>query len=39
MFNTDYDSFFVIVGDGDYDSVYGSYGTVPNNDNEVHKVK
>lgn len=39
MYDTDYGSFFVIVGEGDYDSVYGLDGTIPELDEEVHKVK
>ena len=33
-----YDSFFVIVGDGDYDAVWGMYGIVPNDDKQVARV-
>lgn len=39
MYRTDYDSFFVIVGEGDYDSVYGMEGIVPDLDKAVYKVK
>jgi hypothetical protein len=37
-FNTDYDSFFVQVGDGEYTGVYGMSGIVPYNIRSVDKV-
>ena len=38
-FNTDYGCFFVKVGEGEYTSVYGCEGNIPDLDKEVHKVK
>lgn len=34
-----YDSFFVIVGDGEYDAVWGMYGIIPYLYKEVKKLK
>jgi hypothetical protein len=35
---TDYDSFFVGIGDGDYTEVWGMHGTVPENSRTVYRV-
>jgi len=34
----EYSSFFVLVGDGDYDAIYGMYGTVPHLNKTVYKI-
>lgn len=38
-YGTDYDSFFIEIGDGDYIRVYGMYGIVPYFSNILYKVK
>lgn len=37
-FGTDYDSFFIRVGDGDYLGVYGMYGIIPTLNKRVYQV-
>jgi hypothetical protein len=39
IYGTDYDSFFVDVGEGEYLAVYGLHGIIPDNDKPVYKVK
>lgn len=34
----DYDSFFVLIGDGDYIAVYGMFGIVPSLSKHVYRV-
>lgn len=34
----DYGAFFVIVGDGDFDEVWGIYGNIPYNDKIAYRV-
>ena len=33
-----YDSFFVKMGEGDYEEAYGMFGTVPKLDKRVYKI-
>jgi len=33
-----YDSFFVLVGDGDYDDIYGMFGIVPWLSRRVYRI-
>jgi len=35
---TDYDSYFIRVGDGEYTQIYGMYGIVPYLEKRVYEV-
>lgn len=34
----DYDSFFVLIGDGDYIAVYGMFGIIPYLNKHVYRI-
>lgn len=34
----DFDSFFVVVEDGEYTAIWGMYGIVPRNDKAVYRI-